>query len=286
MESKDRLSSASGQLDEFARIQRSVERRAPARGYWVLALWSAVLMASYFGAFLFSHGGFTPAEVGARAGGYSGVWAFMAPVLIFSSLQSGARERFSIQAKPSRLQRLVYLFLTLGFVALIGLSFAGISYPGWLNAALPLAVLLALAAGPFRRLLATPRNSAEVWGNAPLPSDIRLMTACIGLFIGVLLATASTPFAAAITGMVVFLCLLLVTLARDSRFGLPRVGFEWGSIQWSAFGVCAAVAFLGFTLGNVASWFSPAWSVAAGVLVFLIMCGSAAFPRGRSRGEA
>lgn len=286
MESKDRLANASEQLDELARLQGGVRRRSPARGYWLLALWSAVFMAAYFGAFLLLHGGFTPAEVGSRAGGYTGAWAFIAPVLLFSSLASGARERFSIQAKPSRVQRLGYLCMMLGFVVLIGLSFADISYPSWLNAALPLVMLLILATGPVRNLLATPRDPAEVWGNAPLPTEVRIMTAGVGLVIGVLLASASAPLAASITGFVVFLCLSFVLLARNSRFGLPRVGFEWGSIQWAAFGVCAAIAFLSITLGDIASWFSPGFSVAAGATVLVIMCGVALFPRGRSDWDA
>ncbi|KAM9862477.1 hypothetical protein ACI1US_01650 [Leucobacter sp. BZR 635] len=286
MESASDTASASAQLEEIARIQRDAQGRSPARGYWLLQLWSAVIVAGYLGAYLLMHGGFTATEVSNRDGGYATPWTFVVLVLTFSSLASGVRERFSVQSRQPLLQRLVNVVGILGFAALLALSFADISYPNWLNAALPLAMLVGLGARPLRKLITVPRDPAEVWGNAPLPAPVRITTAGIGLAIGALLATASSMLASAVSGFVVMLCLGMLLLAQNSRFGLPRAGFEWGSLHWSVFGVCAAIAAASVTLGSLTAWFSQPYTVISGVVVFLLMSAAAVLPRGSSPAEA
>lgn len=284
MESKDDLASvASERLREFARLESSASERRPSRGYWWLMLWSAVLIAAYVGVYLFTFGGSTVEEVSDRSGGYSATWVMLTPVLAFSSLLSGARERFSIRAKPSPLHWVCYGLVMAGFVALGVLSITGIAYPWWLNVLVPLVLFFTMAATPVRNLAATSRGSSTSWGNAPLSVASRLMTMLIGLAIGVLLVTSANPLAAAISGIVVMVFLIVVLVSWRSSFGLPRVGYQWGSIHWVCFGACAAIVFACVLLTTFTSWFTASYNVAAGILVFIIMGVAAVLPRRDAR---
>lgn len=286
MESTDDLASvASERLREFARLENSAGERRPSRGYWWLMLWSAVLIAAYVGVYLFTFGGSTVEQVSERTGGYSATWVMLTPVLAFSSLLSGARERFNIRAKPSPLHWGFYGLVMTGFVVLGALSITGITYPWWLNALVPLILFVTMAAAPVRNLAAVSRRSSAPWGSASLSAASRLMTVLIGAAIGVLLITSAYPLAAAISGIVVMVFLIVVLVSWRSSFGLPRVGYQWGSLHWVCFGACALIVFACVLLTTFTSWFATPYTVAAGVLVFIIMGGAALFPRSDPRRE-
>lgn len=294
MESKDDLASAlsehlastaSEQLQEYARLESSASDRAPSRGYWWLMLWSAVLISAYVAVHLFTFGGSTAEEVSEQAGGYSATWVMLTPVLAFSSLVSGARERFNIRTKPSPLHWGFYALAMAGFITLGALSIVGIAYAWWLRALVPLILFVAMAWTPVRSLVTASHGSSRSWGSTPLSFASRIMTALIGLAIGVLLVTSPNTLAAAISGIVIMVFFIVVLVSWRSSFGLPRVGYQWGSIHWVCFGASAAIVFTCVLLTTFTSWFTASYNVAAGTLVFIIMGVAALLPRRDSRRE-
>lgn len=282
MESEEGAVGAAEQVRSYDRIQGNGGALRPARGYWVMLLWSAVATSSYIAVYLFVFGGFTAEQVAERTGGYSPAWVLLTPVLVFSLLVRGVGERFSVRSKGKRPQRITIALLVAGSVGLGILSLVGVTYPLWLNVALPLAILVAMSIEPIRGLASTPRSAAEAWGNVPLSTSGRVVTAAIGLALGVLLALAPFPLAAAISGMVVMLLLLVPMLSRGAAFSFPEVGFEWGSLHWAAFGVCAGIAFVCVVIVALNGGLAPAYGVAAGALVFAIMGAAAMLPRDRA----
>ena len=91
--------------------------------------------------------------------------------------------------------------------------------------------------------------------------------------------------AATISGIVVMVFLIVVLVSWRSSFGLPRVGYQWGSLHWVCFGACALIVFACVLLTTFTSWFATPYTVAAGVLVFFIMGGAALLPRSDVRRE-
>lgn len=274
MESKndDTLSPAE-QLERYAQVQRRAEDVHPTRAYWSLMLWSAALIAVYAAVYLFIFGG-------GNAGGYPTTAVMITPVLAFSSLVTGARERFSIRSKPSAFQWVISGICLAGFMAIGALSVAGVAYPQWWNVVIPVMLFLALAVAPIRGLMRTTRERPATWQNEPLSARARWMTVLIGIAIGALIVTSTHPLASALTGVIVMLFLLIVLIGWRSRFGLPRTGYEWGPLHWSSFGVSAALVFLSVVLSLYAPWFTAPHLVGTGVIVILIMAVAAVLPRG------
>lgn len=266
-------------------MEGSASERTPSRGYWWLMLWSAVLISAYAGVYLLTFGGSTVDEVSERAGGYAATWVMLMPVLAFSALVSGARERFNIRTKPSPLHWGFYGLAMAGFIALGALSVAGIAYPWWLNTLVPSIFLATMAATPVRSLVTTSRGSSTPWGNAPLSVASRLMTALIGVAIGILLVASVNTLAAAISSIIVMVFLIAALVSWRSPFGLPRVGYEWGSIHWGCFGACAVIVFACVLLMTFTNWFTTPYTLVAGVLVCIIMGVAALLPRRDFRRE-
>ncbi|MGO1769017.1 MAG: hypothetical protein ACTHZX_03600 [Microbacterium sp.] len=287
MESKDQSESEGTRIHPDAPVQRSAPAVEPARGYWLLTLGSAALLALYLGTYLFVFGNRTPVEASEQGEGYLMTWVMLAPVLAFNSLVSGARERFSIRTRSGPLHWVLVGLCLAGFAVLGALSVVDIAYPWWLNVLLPLALFAVMAAAPIRGLLATPRGPVADWRAAPLSSPARLVTGIIGLVIGVLIATSAVPSAAMIAGLIAMVPLVIVMLLSwESSYGLPRVGYEWGPIHWGAFCIGAVVVFASVVLTTFTSWYGLSWSSSAGVLVVLVMGAAAMLPRrGGRRGE-
>lgn len=249
-------------------------------------LWSAVLISVYLAVYLFLFGGSTVGAASAQPGGYTPTWVILTPVLMFSGLVRGARERFHIRTKPSPLHWGLYALVLAGFVTLGALSMAGVGYPWWLNAILPLVLLASMAATPIRGLLTTTPESSPPWASVPLAAGVRIMTTLIGLANGVLLATFTHPLLAAFSGLTVMVLLFVVLLGWRSAWGLPRVGYEWGPIHWGAFAICTATQFTCVVFAAVTTWFTTPNSIAAGVLVLVVMGISAVLPRENRRQRA
>ncbi len=260
---------------ELLRRHREVRDRAasqgPSRAFAFLMLWSAVLVSVYVAVYLLT---FQSRSVG--AGGLTGsastlTFVLLVPFLIFSPLISGARERFRVRpGLPAPGYWVGYGLLVAGFMALGGLSIAGVVYPWWLALALPAAAFVMLASRPVRRLLSETTPKSERWQNHPLTGPARRMTVAIGVMTGLIAATSTWRWFSIVV-MAAMLLLIVVLIGSRSRWGLPRVGYEWGPIHWASFAVATTVLFLLVVLFSLTTWVTIAVSVGAGIVVFVVM---------------
>lgn len=273
--------SATQQLAQYERIQEHDAAPRPSRGYWHLMLWSAMVVTVYVAAFLLLFGVKTEEEITSQPGGYQVHWLLVVPLMAFSFLVSGARERFAVRS-TSLWPSWVVLALFIGaFVAMGIFWFADIGYPWWLNIALPLLMFLVMAAGPVRGLRSAPRSETESWPNEPLSGAARVITVVLGLILGVLLVVSTNHYASIFLLLGAMVFIVLGTGMQASRFGLSRAGNEWGPLHWGSFGVCAALIFATVVLRGHANLPVEVLSPVIGVLVALIMVVAALLPRRR-----
>jgi hypothetical protein len=273
---------AAERLQGYAQVRARVERRGPSRAYAALQLWLALAMAAYAGALLISFAGNPPGDTATGAGTYSsGLLVF--PVLLLSSLGSGARERFSIRTKPSPSYWVGYALIIGGFSALLAASVAGVAYPWWATLLVPVVLFVVMAASPIRQLSRRGGCDVEQWRNEPLSRPVRRTTVLIGVAIALLAAT-STQWWFPITSMATMLLLIVVLIGWRADWGLPRTGYEWGPMHWAAFGIVISVLFTLSVLLSNTGWITTPISITAGTLALLIMLFTAFLPRrpGRS----
>lgn len=244
MESEDLQPSS----QEVARMLRShdeaserAEQRVPSRSFALFMLWGAVVVASYVAVFLFSFAGRPLEEVTSGLGAYS-TSLLMFPVVLFSVLVSGARERFGVRTTPSPGYWAVVGLMLACFFALLMLAVIGVSYPWWFTMFLPIALFLAMASGPIQRLRKAPTPDHERWVNEPLSKPVRWTTAIIGIILGAVVAVSPQPWFPLVQ-VVTSLLILVAIINYRSRWGLARTGFEWGLTQWIAFAVTVGILF-------------------------------------------
>ncbi|WP_146071659.1 hypothetical protein [Cryobacterium sp. Y50] len=275
--------SAAEQLRSYEDVRNRVTLQGPSRAFALLMLWGAVVLAVYVGVFLFSFGGRPVDEVASGAGGFPYTGILLFPVLIFSSLVSGARERFGIRTKPAPGYWIAYGLIIAGFMTLAGLSIAGVSYPWRLNLLVAVTIFLTMSAGPIRQLRRATTPNPDRWMNEPLSRPARWSTALIGATAGLLAATSTLAWFP-VVGATVMMALVVVLGGWRARWGLPRTGYEWGPIHWAAFGIAVGVLFLLTVLLSRTGWITTPISVATGVLVLFVMLIASFLPT-RSRGR-
>lgn len=279
----DTVVNAAAQLHSHDDIRAKAKGRGPSRAFASLMLWGAIVTAAYAGVVLFALSGRTRVEVEAGATGFATVVVLLFPMLIFSSLVSGARERFSVRRKPSVGYWIAYGLVVAVLAALMVVIVASIPYPWWLNLLVPVALFIAMASDPIRQLLSGATTPPEErWVNRPLSRPVRWTTALIGVATGVLAATSTLRWFSILT--IVFMLVLIVMLVSiRASWGLPRTGYEWGPVHWGAFGVAMTLLFvLGLLLART-SWVTTSLTVLVGVLVFAVMLGASTLPRRANR---
>ena len=240
-------------------------------------------MGVYVGVFLFSFGGYPVEEVASVGGGYAYTSMLLFPVLLFSGLSSGARERFSIRRKASRGFRVAYILLVAAFMTLLILTIAGIQYPWIANLLVAAALFITMGAMPIRQLArGLKQPSGERWINEPLTGPVRWSTALIGAASG-LVAGTSTLWLYPVISVVVMLALIIVLIGWRASWGLPRAGYEWGPLHWTVFGVTISVLFLMALLLTRTTWITTPLAITAGVAAFVVMLIAARLPRRQDR---
>lgn len=269
-------SEAADRLKLLGTVRERSRGLRPARGYSVFMLWSAVLIAAYVALFLFSFGGLFSVDTGEA--GYTPMYLLLTPVLLFSGLAGGARERFGVRTTPSAWRWIGYGTGMAGFLVLAVLSLTSIAYPWWLNVVVPLILLVAGATGPLIALIGTKGEGSDRWEAVPLSTPVRVMTGVMGLPLGILLATSTARLAALISAVVVMVMCIVVLLCMRAPFGLTRVGHEWSPLHWCGFGASAAVGYAGALLISLGVW-STAAAIVTGILAVLIMAAVAFLPR-------
>lgn len=276
-------SGAAAWLRNHDQIQDLVNRRVPTRSQATLSLWGALVVAVYVGVFLITFGGRTVHETVSSGGNYQYANILLLPLLVFSFLVNGARERGGIQRKPSRHSWVIYVPILVGFIALAVLSLVGVGYPWWLNLLVPLLLFVTMAITPLRELRqAVKTPETEHWITKPLSRPTRWTTAVIGVTFGLLVATSTSRWFL-ILSIIAYMLILGALIGLRTRWGLPRTGYEWGPSQWVAFGLATGVLFLDVALLTFTPWMTTAVAIIAGVLVAAVMVLAALFPRAAGR---
>ena len=270
MESDGTTTSAADQLRSAERLRQHVERSGPTRASAVLQLWGAIVLPIYVGVFLLSFG--------PRMSELTTLLLF--PVLLFSSLVSGARDRFGIRTRPRGGSWVAQLSVVAAFLVLLALRIGGVSYPWWIDVLVVAAMFVTLAIGPVRQLLAARGGGTTRWSSRPLDPPARGLTVAIGIASGLLVASATEPWNS-LVAVVIMLALIVALVLWRTRWGLPRTGFEWGPLHWAAFGVIMTAMFVLTALLSLTEWITALVTVTAGILIAAIMTTVAFLPRDR-----
>jgi hypothetical protein len=282
----------SGQeAQELRRIDelRAQVKRMP-REHAVLQLAIAVLFAGYIGVFAFTGS----AEGGVQAFGGTTATLILPPVIISSALVSGANERFG---KRVLLTRADWIAVAL-FVIMVAAVFVwGIvadrhpdtidRYPWWVALVLAVVALVVFSARPLSVILRTDAPTADraEERSVGLSLPVRLTTAFLGVFFGLVCAVVFVP---ALGWLVMMLGMMIVVIGlavRNEPWGFLNVGYEWRLPQWIAFGFASLVMFLLALLIAATDVVTPGIAAGAGALVAASLIVSALLP-GRSRGAS
>ena len=78
---------------------------------------------------------------------------------------------------------------------------------------------------------------------SPLGRTTAGMTAGMGVYFGVVAAVTPYPWFP-VAALILTLLLFVVLIGWNARWGLPRVGSEWGQPQWIAFGIAFTLLFV------------------------------------------
>lgn len=258
-----------------------VEQRTPSRAFASFMLWGAAVIAVSVGVFLLSFDPQPPDEVAAGAGASTPL--LIIPILIFSSLVSGARERFGVRTRPSPGYWIAVGVILAGVLGLQVSIIAGLVYPWWLNLLLPTALFAVMAAGPIRQLRRARTPEEERWTSEPLNQPARSTTTLIGVVLGTVAATSTQPWSPLVQMAIVAL-IVVALIGYRSRWGLPRTGFEWGPIHWAAFGITVGILFLLTALLTRTDWIDTWVAVALGVVAAAVMVLTSLLPARTRRG--
>ena len=279
-ESDDQLGEAEIQLRRHNDVSAMVDRRGPSRALASLEFWNALVMSVYFSLALFASNGrfFDIGGVGRDL--TPAIVLLLFPMLIFSGLLNGAKERFSIRRKPSRSYWIVYVVIAVVIAVLLTSAFV---YPWWLNLLAPAALFGTMAVGPSRILLSGAKTREnERWTNTPLTGSERWTMVLIGVVLGVLAATSTQSWLSTFVMVIAGVCLLGFFVWASLRV-LPHPGYAWGPGHWTAFGVSMSVLFVMALLLVRTDWITPLLALIAGILVFSVMTVGSLLPRAPKR---
>ena len=239
------------------------EQRAASRPFALFMLGAAVAIAAYVGVFLFSFGGRSIEESTPGLGTYS-TSLLVFPILLFSVLVSGARERFGVRTTPSLHYWIAVGVILASFLALLALSVIGVTYPWWLTMFLPVALFGVMAFKPVRQLRNGRTPDDERWVNEPLSRPARWTTAITGTTLGAV-AAVSPQVWFPVVQVVVSVLILVAIIGYRSRWGLARTGLEWGPIHWGAFAITVGILFALTALLVRTDWITGWVAVALGL---------------------
>ncbi|PQZ93537.1 hypothetical protein CQ018_07620 [Arthrobacter sp. MYb227] len=268
--------SAQRQLKTYEAVRSRVKTQGPSRAFALFTLWSAIVVAMYVGVFLFSFGNRTVSEA-VDAGGYAWNGILVFPILVFSSLASGARERFGIRTKPPLGHWIVIGLVIVGFVVLAWLSLSGVDYPWALNLLMMVTIFFTIASRSIRQLRDKRASNSDRWEAEPLNRSARCSTALIGLVMGLLVATSTQTWFPLLSAVVMML-LAVMLMGWQTRWGFPSTGYEWAPIHWVAFGITISMLFLMTILLSRTAWITTPISLATGVFILLVMLSASLLP--------
>ncbi|QAV69363.1 hypothetical protein ESZ53_02245 [Salinibacterium sp. UTAS2018] len=273
------IKDASQLLEQHADVRDSVQQRGPSRGFAWFQLWAGLMTPIYIAVFLFAFSADAGTAGENNPGNFSQTSLLIVPILAFSALATGARERFGIRTALPRLIWIPLGVALLGMFVLSGLSVFDVLYPSWLIVLVALTVLIPLVAPAIVQLVRapTPQNHAPT-AYARLSRPVQITTAIMGAVAGLLVASGTNVIVSMLVMLAALAGIMLAFVLNESPWTLPRAGYEWGWIQWTAFALATSTLFLFAVLNPLSVSVSPAVSVMSGIAVFAIMLVAAALP--------
>lgn len=273
---------AAHQLQQQQEVRDSVQEHGPSRGFAWFQLWAGIMAAAYIGVFLFAFSAGVGTAEDSNPGNMSQTSLLIVPILAFSVLTTGARERFGIRTALPRSVWIPLVAAILGMFGLAGLSVFDVPYPRWLIALVTLTVLIPIAAPAIAQLIRAPqpRNRADRH-YAPLSKPVRWNTVIMGAVAGLLITSGDILIVSMLVMLVALAGIMVSFVLTESRWILPRAGFEWGWMQWTAFGIATSTLFMFSVLNPLSGSTAPAATISAGIAVFLIMLVASALPAPR-----
>ena len=273
---------ASRLLGAADRVSVRVNEGTDFRTHALIQGWGVAVLFVYVTTFLLL---FTAqGQDGAAGGSPSGIIytnVLVIAILTLSQLVQGARNRIPISlAGPLRGWK---LWLTLVgiilFMAAAGASLFGIELALWVAL-----IVAACVAAPFgvlsvasaRRVHKRSARAPLMSPRSPLSKTARVITANLGVYFGVTGALTVAPMVwYSVSSVFLILILLVIMIGWNARWGLPRVGSEWGQRQWMAFGASFTLLFA-LTLVVVRTSWNTAWvGVIGGILIAMPLALSA-----------
>lgn len=276
MESQEQRSS----LHRIEGIRASVAGRP--RGHAVLQLAFALLTTAYIGVLVFT--GST--EGGANAFGGTTMPLVLVPMIVSSALMSGANERFGERLRATWVDGIAAGSLVLMILGVLAWGIIAGGYPWWIAVIVSGVTLILFGMRPLRVLLRT--RGARATGTddrGPLSLPVRLTTAFLGVFFGLICALLFVPALAWTVTMLGLIIVLIGLAARGEPWSFLNTGYEWRLAQWTAFGIAASVMFLLAVLLLATDAVTPASAAVAGGIVIACLVVSAVLP-GSSRGAS
>jgi hypothetical protein len=269
-EAAAQLLQASDIVDD--RVREAIAARTQA----IIDVWMAAAVVAYALAFAFSSvggaagAGLIPGGESTTGNGVSVAFLVLAAFLATSALTDGLTQSLRQPTGPGAKLRRGYATASL-------LPFVAIAYLAFLapTATWPLAlVIVAVAAAPVVVLAIRSARRAKLAGvrrpepalSALLDPSGRVATAILGLWLGAIGMLTAPMFG--IAGLLAACAFLLVLLAtRTTRFGLDRLGEDWGRTQWTAFGCSYLLALALSVVLARTTWNPGVVGVVGGILI-------------------
>ncbi|MBN9612152.1 MAG: hypothetical protein J0H64_01570 [Actinobacteria bacterium] len=254
---------------------------APSRALIRFRIWSAACAAAYV---------VTIMLIATTPNPGSSVNTTLVPVAAFilaSALATETEQRFAVRRRARAIVPIALGLVAAAFVVI----FWGTRTPAplWAAALFGVAAFVALALPEWRRLRSTrPADDTRdtPWRNRPLSPETRLITWGMAAYLGMLLVLLR--FDGGAEGQpLVFLALYgpLIFLTFVPRWGLRRLGAEWGPLHWAAFGVGLVAIMVVAPMTHAGLPGSDIACIGAGIAVFLLLGLCAQLPLRGSSGD-
>ncbi|MGO1848524.1 hypothetical protein [Microbacterium sp.] len=271
---------AARQLGERDRLRERTEPLEPPREFAVLRMWTELTHVAYIGTvlLLFASYGVTSDE--ATHVVHPHIFALLAPFITCTGLLDGARERFHVRTRKALTTTWVLPLIGVGVIvaAMIGIV-TDIAVPWWIGVVATIAMLAFILPTSLRRVARSAPAEAKEQPAAPLDTSARLAMMCIAASIGFVVAPIGFPPDSPASGVLYTLavaCFLVPSVTMRTRFSLPRLGYVWGRLQWTAFGICSVLCATVALVDAYTLQFDPLLGIAAGALATALL-GAAAF---------
>ncbi|MCI4656686.1 hypothetical protein [Cryobacterium zhongshanensis] len=263
-------STAARLLNEAERVGARSLARTDFRAHAVIQGWSAAGLFVYVATFLLLFGN-PNSSASAVGSGYAHANVLMIPLLVLIQLVQGARNRLPVSSAPLRrgIQLPLILWSTIVFLAAGTATLLGVEYPWWMSLLVAAAVAVplgGLAIGTSGKARQTTSHPSDASPRPPLSRTAAVVTAGLGAYFGVIAAV--TPYSwFPLAAMLFFLALLVQLVGWSARWGLPRVGSEWGQPQWAAFGITFTLLFAITIIAAKTEWNTPLVATISGIVI-------------------